>query len=136
MNDTPPPTTTPPTEEMIFLSDDSSKVADYIQRHKNSDENAPPYTFADFVKKMKATDFEDDYQMRAILESQAHLLGTAFQYLMIEGDWKNLSSALRTQRIMRDTIEAMNKYPHLSFMREHNPRKNRESENNAKTVDR
>ncbi len=88
-------------------------IADYIQRHKAVDENAPAYSFCDFVKEMRTTDFEDDFQMRAILESQAHLLGTAFQYLMLEGNWKYLSSALRTQRIMRDTIEAMNKFPRL-----------------------
>lgn len=57
------------------------------------------------------TDFEDAYQVRALLESQGHLLGTAFQYLMMDGDWKNLQHILRTQKVMRDTMELMNHLP-------------------------
>ena len=136
MTDTPPPNS-PESKESnpLFLSDHPYMIADYIQRHKNVDENAPPYSFCDFVKEMKTTDFEDDFQMRAILESQAHLLGTAFQYLMLEGNWKYLSSALRAQRIMRDTIEAMNKFPRLSYMRDYQPDTQDEPKNNAKTMD-
>jgi hypothetical protein len=137
MTDTPPPTS-PVSKEPIplFLSDEPSMIADYIQRHKAVDENAPAYSFCDFVKEMRTTDFEDDFQMRAILESQAHLLGTAFQYLMLEGNWKYLSSALRTQRIMRDTIEAMNKFPRLSYMRDYQPDPQDEPEKNATNLDR
>lgn len=135
MTDTPPPTPPKADETPLYLSNEPSLIADFINRHKNAtDENAPPYSFADFVTKMKMTDFEDDYQMRAILESQAHLLGTVFQYLMIEGDWKNLSSAIRVQKIMRDTIKAMNHYPRLSYMYERDE-KNRRIRENATNLD-
>ncbi len=139
MTDTPPSTTppnSPKTDETpLYLANEPSLIADFINRHKNTtDENAPPYSFADFVRAMNMTDFEDSYQMRAVLESQAHLLGTAFQYLMLEGDWKNLASAIRVQKIMHDTIKAMNHYPRLSDLYERDE-KNRRIRENAQKMD-
>ena len=105
---------------LLFLSDAPAKIATYLNSRKApapSEPDAPaaiPYSFADFVSEMTMTDFTDDYQIRATLESQEHLLGTAFNYLMIEGDWKNLKHILRTQKVMRDTINLMNTYPPLT----------------------
>jgi len=115
-----PPQTTPPTAAdngAIFLSDDPARLADFITHRKNADNQDKHYKFSEFLSDMSMTDFEDAYQIRATLESQAQLLGTAFNYLMIEGDWKNLSSMLRTQKIMRDTLELMTHYPSLGHMR-------------------
>ena len=122
MTDTSP--TLPPQAEQLFVSDEPAKIAAYIKsRRQPADPDTAsktPYNFADFVGDMQMTNFEDDYEMRAMLESQAHLLASAFQYLMIEGDWKNLAFTLRTQKVMRDTMELMNHYPMLSW---HRPRK-------------
>lgn len=118
--DTTPETTPHP----IFLSDEPAKLASYIHHRKSTamattadgDTNpAPPYNFADFVSEMNMTDFNDPWQIRATLESQAHLLGTAFNYLMLDGDWKNLQHFLRAQKVMRDTMELMNHYPPLTY---------------------
>lgn len=108
----------------IFLSDEPARIASYINHRKSTatainadgDTNtSPPYNFADFVSEMNMTDFADPWQIRATLESQAHLLGTAFQYLMLDGDWKALQQILRTQKVMRDTMELMNNYPPLTY---------------------
>ncbi|OFW93990.1 MAG: hypothetical protein A3J37_07770 [Alphaproteobacteria bacterium RIFCSPHIGHO2_12_FULL_45_9] len=125
-----PPTTELPIPEtslpLMFLSDDPAKIAAFLNnRKKPADINAEgdaksqprAYDFADFVAAMTMTDFDDVYQIRATLESQAHLLGTAFNYLMLEGDWKNLKNIIRTQKMMRDTIELMNHYPPLTHLK-------------------
>lgn len=111
---------------MMFLSDDPAKIAAFLNSRKKPDDitaegdDTPQpraYDFADFVAAMTMTDFDDVYQIRATLESQAHLLGTAFNYLMLEGDWKNLKNIIRTQKMMRDTIELMNHYPPLTHLK-------------------
>lgn len=112
---------------MLFLSDEPARIAAFLKARchayaatspedPSATSTTPPYNFVDFVSEMTMTDFTDDYQIRATLESQAQLLGTAFNYLMMEGDWKNLKSILRTQKVMRDTIELMNHYPPLTHL--------------------
>jgi hypothetical protein len=64
---------------------------------------------------MEMTNFDDVFEIRSIFESQAHTLGAVFQYLMIEGDWKDLRFALRAQKMMMDTIDTMNGYPSTSY---------------------
>jgi hypothetical protein len=103
----------------IFLSDEPARLAAYINHRKSMAKDAEkdgvqPYNFADFVTEMHMTDFNDIYQIRATLESQAQLLGTAFQYLMLDGDWKELRHILRAQKIMCDTISLLNTYPPLT----------------------
>jgi|GEM_PF-5271949 len=118
------PTTTAkaePRRPSLSLADDPAKIAAFLNSHRKGnssdtpDSPKPPYQFADFVADMEMTNFEDWVAMRSMLESQAHLLGTAFQYLMMEGDWKNLGFILRTQKVMRDTMSVMNEYPNLSY---------------------
>jgi len=105
----------------ITIWDEPAKIAAYIKGRKqtpqteNSINTPTPYNFADFVGEVGTTDFDDVYQIRATLESQAHILGTAFQYLMMEGDWKNLEFILKTQKTMRDTIALLNDYPPLKY---------------------
>lgn len=118
------PEETPPHQTQnapIFLSDEPAKIAAYLKQRKTLAETTPdgtsppPYNFEDFVSEMTMTDFTDDFQIRAILESQVQLLGTTFNYLMMKGDWKNLEHILRTQKVMRDTMELMNHYPPLIY---------------------
>lgn len=129
-DETLPSTTTLPIPDtslpMMFLSDDPAKIAAFLNSRKKpadipAEGDATPqpraYDFADFVAAITMTDFDDVYQIRATLESQAHLLGTAFNYLMMEGDWKNLKNIIRTQKMMRDTIELMNHYPPLTHLK-------------------
>ena len=133
-----PENITETTEESSPLSlyDEPAKLVTYIKsRRKPADSNSPDkpqYNFSDFVSDMQMTNFEDSFEMRAMLESQAHLLGTAFQYLMMEGDFKNLTPILRMQKTMRDTMELMNHYPMLSW---HHKQLVKENTQDASSVD-
>lgn len=116
MPDTDRDTETPTTP--ITIWDEPAKIADFIKRRKTTapEGQEQSYNFADFVGEVGTTDFNDPYQIRATLESQAHILGTAFQYLMMQGDWKTLHFTLKTQKVMRDTIEMMDMYPPLQYV--------------------
>lgn len=104
-------TQTPP----LSLADTPAKIATYLKSAATED---TPNKFADFISKMDMTDFSDVYQIRAIFESQAQMLGATFQYLMAEGDWRNLPLALRAQKMMLTTIDTMNGYPSEAFRRD------------------
>lgn len=139
MTDDTLPSASPEPTDLIFLSDHPEKIAAHLNHRKKLLESktdgakAPPYNFADFVAEMNMTDFNDDYQIRATLESQAHILGTAFQYLMMEGDWKNLAFTLRAQKTMRDTIALMNQYPPLTNLYAENQRREQQAQMNTET---
>lgn len=132
MSDLPPPS-------QPHLGDEPSKLITYIKsRRKVKDADGtdkPHYNFTDFVSDMQTTNFEDDYQMRAMLESQAHLLSSAFQFLMMEGDFKNLTSILRTQRNMRDTMELMNKFPLMSWHHAQQAKLQKDTQEDAPPLD-
>lgn len=106
--DTPEEQQTPP----LYLADEPARIAEYLKSKSTEDS---PAKFADFITDITMTDFDDVYQIRAILESQAHMLAATFQYLVVEGDAKSLAFALRAQKMMRDTITEMNGYPSLSY---------------------
>lgn len=119
----------------LHLSHDPAQVAAYLKRRRaemggsptensNNTPDSPEYSFIDFAEEMGMTDFEDVFQIRGMLESQIQMLGTAFQYLLMDGDWKHLPAALRAQKIMRETIDLMNGYPSLSYQYCFHPGKN------------
>lgn len=108
-----------PDRPSYALMNPPDQVARYLeaQRAQHTDESSDPrsISFAEFIANMERTNFEDVYDIRAILESQAQMLGAVFQYVLMDGDWRNLPFALRAQKMMLDTIDTMNGYPSLSY---------------------
>ena len=98
-----------------YLAYEPSRLANHIRDRQKALKDAKKgyYDFSHLVSEMNMTNFDDCFEMRAMLESQAHILGVAFQYLMIQGDWKNLAHILKTQKVMHDTMELMQKFPPL-----------------------
>ena len=133
-----PPELTPPTSSTsgstsgetqnspaLHLSRDPAQVAAYLKQrraemeathteHSDTTPDSSEYSFIDFAQEMGMTNFEDVFQIRGMLESQVQMLGMVFQYLLMGGDWKHLPTALRAQKVMRETIDLMNGYPSLS----------------------
>lgn len=105
----------------LNLTQDPARIAAYLKQQRTDADDDTPSTFADFISGMKMTDFENVFDIRAVLESQAHTLGAMFQYLMIEGDWRSLPMALRAQKMMMDTIDTMNGYPSDAYRRSFKP---------------
>jgi hypothetical protein len=109
-----PTETTPETSaEQLTLYQHPAGLSAYMKHRKN---NETPADFADFIRDLKMTDFDDMGELREVFESQAHMLGAIFQYLMMEGNWKSLPMALRAQKMMLDTIDTIHVYPTRKYM--------------------
>lgn len=112
--DSPDPTQPQLQPRPLHLAAEPAQLAAYLKNAATSD---TPATFADFITAMTMTDFSDVYEIRGILESQVQVLGAAFQYLMLEGEWRSLPMALRSQKMMIETIDTMNGYPSAAYYR-------------------
>jgi hypothetical protein len=112
-----PPETTedtnPTADPSLTLYQSPAGLSAYLKHRKN---NETPADFADFIRDLKMTDFDDMGELREIFESQAHVLGAMFHYLMLEGDWRSLPMALRAQKMMIDTIDTIHQFPTRKYM--------------------
>lgn len=84
----------------------------YIKRREDERHaNHKYYRMVDFLAEAPPIAFDDPTQVKAMLETQAHLLNCTFQYLLTKDHGSYLPLAFKAQHLMRATLETIDRIP-------------------------